>query len=53
MNSDPKERLVEIKSRLAELKREREALKAERNQLRAELGREPRQREARESGGTD
>jgi regulator of replication initiation timing len=53
MDSDPRERLGEIKSRLAELRQEREILKAEREQLRAALGREPRQREPREAGEGD
>jgi len=45
METDPKERLAEIRTRLAELKQEREALQAEKNELRAALGREPRQRD--------
>ena len=44
METDPKQRLAEIRSRLAELKQEREALQAEREQLRTALGREPRRR---------
>jgi regulator of replication initiation timing len=48
METDPKQRLVEIRARLSELKQERETLQAEREQLRASLGREPRER-----GGAD
>jgi regulator of replication initiation timing len=44
METDPKQRMAEIRARLAELKHEREALQAEREQLRTVLGREPRQR---------
>lgn len=49
METDPKQRLAEIRSRLAELKHERETLQAEREQLRAALGREPRRRDEADS----
>ena len=44
METDPKQRLAEIRAKLAELKQERDTLQAEREQLRAALGREPRRR---------
>jgi regulator of replication initiation timing len=44
MDTDPKQRLAEIRARMAELKQERDTLRAEREQLRAALGREPRRR---------
>ncbi|HUE45652.1 MAG TPA: hypothetical protein VMO81_05295 [Aestuariivirgaceae bacterium] len=44
METDPKQRMAEIRARLAELKHERETLQAEREQLRAALGLEPRRR---------
>lgn len=49
METDPKERLAEIRARLAELKQEREILQAEKERLRTALGREPRQRGAPDS----
>jgi regulator of replication initiation timing len=44
MDTDPKQRLAEIRARMAELRQERETLQAEREQLRAALGREPGRR---------
>ena len=49
METDPTQRLAEIRARLSELKQERERLRAEGERLRAALGREPRRRREADS----